>query len=285
MSRLRRRRASVRGFMAQAPIWTSRPRSRKSAARVSSRSGGGGARASSAYSRPRRRALGAPGPVVGEEAHPADARQAGHQGGRRREVSLAVRVTGDDRHADPDVGVDRGERPQVVEDRRGREAGEGEVARVVHELHVEEEEVHERGEGEEALAGREAAGVDRGVQGGGAARLEERLQEVGLGEGLAAGERDAAPGLLVEDAVAEDLLHDLVHRRLAAGQLARAGRARLDAGAAGGAERGPGRGRAVRRRRSSRCHRRRSASRRPAPPARTTGSPGCGTRGSGRGSP
>ena len=69
----------------------------------------------------------------------------------------------------------------------------------------------------------------------GAAASRSAAQERGLGEGLAAGERDAAAGLLVEDAVAQDLLHHRVHRRLAAGQLARAGRARLDAGAAGGA--------------------------------------------------
>ena len=63
---------------------------------------------------------------------------------------------------------------RFVEDRRGREAGERAVARVVHELHVEQEQVDERGEREQALARREAAGVDGGVDPGGAAGLEER---------------------------------------------------------------------------------------------------------------
>ena len=55
-----------------------------------------------------------------------------------------------------------------------RQPGQLEVALVVDELDVEEEEVDEGGEASERLAGGEAAGVDGGVDPRGPAGLEER---------------------------------------------------------------------------------------------------------------
>jgi hypothetical protein len=130
------------------------------------------------------------------------------------------------------------------------------VPGLVHDLEVEEEEV---GLGRQAVEGavlRQPGRIDGRVETAGPAGLEKGLGEPGLDERVAAGQRDAAARLLVEDAVPLDLRQHVLDADLgaAAAQVALGpvdghdaggvggdgpGRAGLDAGVAAGTARGP----------------------------------------------
>ena len=115
----------------------------------------------------------------------------------------------DKRDTDPDLAVDPAEGAQVLEDEAVRGAGVLLVPGGVHQLEVIEEEVGQRGDGQQVLGGGQAAGVHGGVEAARAAGPEAGAQELELQERFAPGEGDAAAGFVIKDAVLPDGIEDL----------------------------------------------------------------------------
>ena len=294
-SRLSRRRRSVRAVHAVSlRSWSSRPAVAEERGRgVSSCSGDGGASALERGRRaPRRRALGrrrSGGRAGGSTRR--DARR-----GRPRGAAVAARSASSSlsrgrsgRGSRCWRGSRRAPR-RFVEDRLVRDAGEREVARR-RRASLRSKRKRSASGGERRAGARAAAKpqVSTAVwMPCGAAGLRSASRNAGWASGSPPGERDAAARLVVEDAVAQDLRQHLVHGR-------RRGRP--------SAARRSGTPRRTRRRQPctarTRAEARRAAGRpsRSVPQAtqrvshdehlgrRATGSPGCGTRGSGAGSP
>lgn len=120
--------------------------------------------------------------------------------------------SGNQRAAQHDFRARAAQKLQVGQDEPVVPPGEAEVFRFIHRLDIEEKKIGHRQNPFEFLPRGEAAALKRGVDSLLFRGVQQGESELGPHHRLAAGERHAAAGVLVENAVLPDFGHDLLDR-------------------------------------------------------------------------
>jgi hypothetical protein len=105
----------------------------------------------------------------------------------------------------------------------------------VHHFDVIQEQIRQGRDGQQVLRFDKSAGIDGRMNGLSSARFQYRLAKIGLHQGLAPRQGNASAGIVVEDAILQNLGHDFTNGHTPPDHLASARGANCDALSALGA--------------------------------------------------